>query len=60
MCVFFKKKITPPQISFTNVAGTNLTKALATLVLENLEFEERPFEITKSTLELADLKQTSP
>jgi hypothetical protein len=42
------------------MAGTNFTKAPASLALENLEFEERPLEITKSTLELADLKQSSP
>jgi hypothetical protein len=42
------------------MAGINLTKTLASLALENLEIEERPSEITKSTLEVADLKQTSP
>jgi hypothetical protein len=42
------------------VAGTNFTEVLASLALENLEIEERPSDITKSTLELADLKQSSP
>jgi hypothetical protein len=30
------------------VAGTNFTKAPASLALENLEFEERPLDITKT------------
>jgi hypothetical protein len=35
-------------------------EVLASLVLENLEFEERPFDFTKNTLELMDLMQSSP
>jgi hypothetical protein len=59
--LFFEKQHPPPpDLIHRNVAGTNFTKAPASLALENLEFEERPLEITKSTLELADLKQSSP
>jgi hypothetical protein len=42
------------------MAGTTFTEVLASLALENLELEERPSDITESTLKLVDLKQSSP
>jgi hypothetical protein len=42
------------------VAGTNFTKVLASLALANLVFGEKTLDFTKSTLELKDLKPSSP
>jgi hypothetical protein len=42
------------------VAGTNFIKTLASLVLRNLEFEDRVFIFTQNTLELEDKMQSRP
>jgi hypothetical protein len=42
------------------VASTNFIKTLASLVLRNLEFEDRIFIFTQNTLKLKDKMQSRP